>query len=217
MPSNAIARKITPSHSNKRGVRHRYHVSRRLIEGTASKSSTSSTKDGWRLRARPLGEAIARIISERLTSSDFAKLTIQNLTLAESSKRIERTKELVEAITTKLAKVAALTKSVRIEPGQITIAPDPNQIVKKLKRSQLTVGNHYDDHDPHIEGHTDDNPQDDLSIIKAPFQLCKRGVETKLIIGGLNSELDQVLIRNIVRAYQWHQAIKQGTTFDQIK
>jgi len=58
--------------------------------------------------------------------------------------------------------------------------------------------------------------QDKLGVITASFQLRKHGVEAKLIIGGSNSELDHILIKNIARAHQWCQAIKQGTTFDQI-
>jgi len=30
------------------------------------------------------------------------------------------------------------------------------------------------------------------------------------------SELDHILIKNIAKTQQWYQAIKQGTTFDQI-
>lgn len=209
--------RLTPSHANKKGIRHRYYVSRRLIEGTASKrKSTSAIRDGWRLPARPLEVAIARLISKRLTGSDFTKLTIKNLSPTDASKAIERAKEQAAAITIKPAKAARLTKSVRIEPGQITVKLDANQIAKKLKISLPAIDIHCDDYDPDIEGHTDDEVQDKLGVITAPFQLRKRGVEAKLIIGGSNSELDHILIKNIARAHQWYQAIKRGTTFDQI-
>lgn len=224
--------RLTPSHANKKGIRHRYYVSRRLIEGTTNKQLTGSINndrtinDGWRLPARPLEEAIARLIHERLTSSDFTKLIIKNLSPAKAAMRIERTKQLATAITTKPAKAAQLTKSIQIKPGHITITLDPNQIAKKLKISLPQIDNnhddnhfddnHFDDHESHIEVHTDNNARGSLSSITAPFQLRKRGVETKLIIGGLNNELDHILIKNIAKAQQWYQAIKQGTTFDQI-
>lgn len=214
--------RLTPPHANKKGIRHRYYVSRRLIDGAANKKSTggvkndSTIKDGWRLPAQPLEEAITKLINERLLGSEFTKFAIRDLSPAEASIQIERTKELAIAITEKPAKAAVLTKSVHIESGHITITLDPNQIAKKLKISLPTIGNHSDDHAPDTEGRTDDEARGNLSIITAPFQRRKRGVETKLIIGGSTTELDPILIANIAKARQWYQAIKQGTTFDQI-
>ncbi|TCD13309.1 hypothetical protein [Oricola cellulosilytica] len=50
-----------------------------------------------------------------------------------------------------------------------------------------------------------------------PFQFRKRGVETKLIIGAAQTKaLDEVLIRNIAKAHQYYNAIKQGETFEEI-
>jgi site-specific DNA recombinase len=219
--------RLTPSHANKKGIRHRYYVSRRLIEDAANKKSTGSgkdantIKDGWRLPAQPLEEAIARLISERFTSSDFTKLIIKNLSPSKASIRIERIKELTTVIEAKPAKAAQLTKSIHIEPGQIIVKLDMAQLAKQLKATLPQIShnhdnNHSDNHEPHIEGHTDNNVQGNPSSITAPFQLRKRGVETKLIIGGLNNELDSILIKNIAKAQQWYQDIKQGTTFDQI-
>lgn len=49
------------------------------------------------------------------------------------------------------------------------------------------------------------------------FQYRKRGVETKLIIGaGPTQVRDDVLIRNIARAQQFYDAIKQGQSFEAI-
>jgi len=54
--------------------------------------------------------------------------------------------------------------------------------------------------------------------ITAPFQLRKRGVETRLVFGDTASSpaLDMVLIKNIARASIWYQSIKKGNSFDQI-
>ncbi len=49
-----------------------------------------------------------------------------------------------------------------------------------------------------------------------PFQTRKRGVETKLIIGHVEPETDQTLIRNLAKAYKWFGMIKAGYTFDEI-
>ena len=55
-----------------------------------------------------------------------------------------------------------------------------------------------------------------LPPITAPFQMRKRGVETKLIIGNAPTGQDEILIRNIAKAHQWFAQIKSGKTFTEI-
>ena len=52
--------------------------------------------------------------------------------------------------------------------------------------------------------------------IKAPFQIRKRGVETKLIFTDAPSQRDETLIKNIAKAHLWFEKIKSGKTFAQI-
>ena len=46
--------------------------------------------------------------------------------------------------------------------------------------------------------------------------LRRKSVETKIILGGEPPEVDEVLIRNIVKARNWFEAIKRGETFAKI-
>nr|WP_244423485.1 hypothetical protein [Nitratireductor aquibiodomus] len=49
------------------------------------------------------------------------------------------------------------------------------------------------------------------------FQFRKRGVETKLVIAHAGQKVvDQVLIRNIARAHRYCDAVKEGSTIDEI-
>ena len=57
---------------------------------------------------------------------------------------------------------------------------------------------------------------EDALVFNKLFQLRKRGVETKLVLGGIQVEPDQTLIRNIVAAQKWFEAIRQGKTIEQI-
>jgi len=66
-----------------------------------------------------------------------------------------------------------------------------------------------------LEQCLEDAPQDHLTIT-APFQLRKRGVETKLIFADEPAERDETLIKNIAKAHVWYQQIKAGKTFSQI-
>ncbi|MEZ5778858.1 MAG: hypothetical protein R3E44_10895 [Paracoccaceae bacterium] len=49
-----------------------------------------------------------------------------------------------------------------------------------------------------------------------PFQLRKRGVETKLVLADAPVGRDDTLIRNIARAHHWFNEIKAGQSFDEI-
>ncbi len=56
----------------------------------------------------------------------------------------------------------------------------------------------------------------DLVTIQAPFQIRKRGVETKLIFADAPRGRDEKLIKNIAKAHHWFEQIKAGKTFSQI-
>ena len=58
--------RLTPSHANKKGVRHRYYVSHRLVRQSGTPDPT-----GWRLPAPLLEQAIAATLGEALEAADF--------------------------------------------------------------------------------------------------------------------------------------------------
>ncbi|MBF9035057.1 hypothetical protein HKCCE2091_12490 [Rhodobacterales bacterium HKCCE2091] len=49
-----------------------------------------------------------------------------------------------------------------------------------------------------------------------PFQLRKRGVETRIVLADTPTGRDETLIRNIARAHAWLDRIKAGETFGDI-
>ena len=53
-----------------------------------------------------------------------------------------------------------------------------------------------------------------LTVPTAPFQMRKRGVETKLIIGDAPTGQDETLIRNIAKAHYWFAQIKSGKKYN---
>ena len=56
----------------------------------------------------------------------------------------------------------------------------------------------------------------EVSAASPPFQLRKRGVETKMILGDDPTTVDEVLVRNIAVANAWFERIKAGETVAQI-
>ena len=91
----------------------------------------------------------------------------------------------------------ALVRRVDIETGSITLEIAATALAKNLEI------------DPDII---------EAKRLKSthPFQLRKRGVETRIILGGAPTGQDYTLIRNIARAHVWFERIKAGETFAQI-
>ena len=59
---DARGERLTPSHAVKKGRRYRYYVSAALI------SDAGTDREGWRLAAREIEEAVIRILADALTS-----------------------------------------------------------------------------------------------------------------------------------------------------
>ncbi len=52
--------------------------------------------------------------------------------------------------------------------------------------------------------------------IEAPFRMRRRGLELKLHLGDQPPEIDQTLIRNVVKARRWLAMINDGRAFSEI-
>src|SRR5206468_2634050 len=59
---DARGERLTPTHAVKKGRRYRYYLSAALI------TEAGTPKEGWRLAARELEEAVIRILADALTS-----------------------------------------------------------------------------------------------------------------------------------------------------
>ena len=186
--------RLTPSHASKNGVRHRYYVSHRLIKQSGEKDLT-----GWRLPAKALEEGLAKTLVEELERPSFLTRVLPATRASELKQVLGRIDGLVRELSrASSATVSAnLISKVRISAGCIEIRLD-----REMLSRQLAVQNA-------------DIFEDGLKFEK-PFQLRKRGVETKLVLGGVLSEPDITLIRNIVAAQKWLKAIRQGRTLDEV-
>ena len=97
-----------------------------------------------------------------------------------------------------LGKILSCIKCATIKPGQIDIELDRQNTADCLgiAATELNV---------------------QALTFTTPFQLRKRGVETKLVIGAAPLKaVDATLIRSIAKAHQYYEAIKQGQTIEEI-
>lgn len=179
--------RLTPSHTKtKAGVRLRYYISRRLI-----KNSGEVNKDGWRLPAEEPEQKVAHVVRQHLNTSSFIMQVVPDASAA--------------AITTARAKVQSITVKKDIKPSLDLIERID------LGAGRLSISINPEKLEALLEQDLEDVPQDHLEIT-APFQLRKRGVETKLIFADAPGERDEVLIKNIAKAHEWYQQIKAGKT-----
>ena len=189
--------RLTPSHANKKGRRYRYYVSNRMIVGDGS-TDKSKTAIGWRLPAKSLEQQLASAIQAHLRN----RLPV-DLLIDPSADDIRRIRDLLDASvpgkpTRRLEAVLTCIQRATIAPGKIELNLD-----REVVASWLSV--------------CSDAINAEAISISIPFQFRKRGIETRLIIGsGQGRAVDGILIRNIAKAHQYFDAIKQGQTFEEI-
>jgi len=190
--------RLTPSHANKKGRRYRYYVSNRLISGTGKDKRGNPQKGGWRLPAKALEQQTADVVLSHLR--DRLPINLLSAPSTETVARLELTLDETgsqpEART--LRNILSCIKCARIKPGQIDLELDRQNTADCLGIAAAELN---------VEALT----------FTTPFQLRKRGVETKLVIGAASLKaVDATLIRSIAKADRYYEAIKQGQTIEEI-
>ena len=183
--------RLTPTHSKtKRGSRLRYYISRRLIT-----EAGTPHPGAWRLPAADLEQRVAELVSAILTEPGFAAQTSCDATSDIIGRRTSTLAAFVEAADT--AAFLSIIERVDIGPGKLHLRLDRGILAETMDAAP-------DDLDENALKRT------------APFQLRKRGVETKMILADTPAGIDDTLIRNIAKAHAWFEQIKAGETFTEI-
>ncbi len=189
--------RLTATHTNKQGKRHRYYVSSRLVD-PIRKEESKARPGGWRLPAAKLESQIEAVVLYPLQEGHAGKLLVD--ASIDDINRLQQMLKQLEAETHAARNRILLDciDQVTVTPGKINIEMDRDAIADRFSL------------DPTILN-------DDALRFHAPFQHRKRGVETKLVVGDqCQPELDPVLIRSIAKAHHYYDAIKKGQTFEEI-
>ncbi|HSF96809.1 MAG TPA: recombinase family protein, partial [Thermohalobaculum sp.] len=186
--------RLTPSHAVRRGRRHRYYVSHRLIA-----RSGEADLDGWRLPAATLEGTVLALIRNLLRDAAGLIRLIEAPTVAEIAGLQKRTAGLVADIDGPAGPrfAAKLVEHGQIAPGRISVTLDRRAVAKHL-------GLALDRIDPAAL---------DLS---STFTLRRRGVEAKFVLDDALPQIDQTLLRNLARGWAWYEEIRQGTAMLEI-
>ena len=183
--------RLTPSHSKTRaGVRLRYYISHRLVA-----ESGTPHPGAWRLPAEELEGRIERLVRSLLSDTSFAARLIPGA----SSDAIGRHVGILTALASKGERpiLLALVDRVDIAPGTMCLQLAPTALANLIdvEPSELAEGS---------------------LAHSVPFQLRKRGVETKIILSDAPKGMDKTLIHNMAKAQVWYERIKAGETFQEV-
>ncbi len=186
--------RLTPSHAVRRGKRHRYYVSRRLI----ARSGEQNT-GGWRLPASVLETAVAGLISKALVT----QVSILSLVRNAPPEMLQNLPSMAEDLATTLKgpdrgpTLRAIVDAGRIEPGHLSVALDPYALAERLGVQTAHI-NH------------------DAITLVGDFTLRRRGVEARLVLNDTSSGADGTLLKNLAQGWAWFEEIKAGMTMQAI-
>ena len=145
--------------------------------------------------AEELETKVAHVIAKHIKAPGFIGEIAPNLTvsaLADARDKVQRISADKEART-----LLQFVERIDLIPGAMTVTLDAAQISALVGCAQTGL-------------------EPKALMITTPFQLRKRGVETKLIFADTPGQRDETLINNIAKAHHWFEQIKSGKTFSQI-
>ncbi|MCB1328020.1 MAG: recombinase family protein [Maritimibacter sp.] len=183
--------RLTPSHSKKNGKRLRYYISRRLVTDRRVRHPNA-----WRLPACDIETGIARSLQEHLLKPGTLIDLVKGLSASELPGLQERLHQLAADCDPGGAADdwSPLLRRADLAQGSIAFRLDRNVLAERLGLIQDRID---------TQGRR----------IIAPFQLRRRGVETKIILGASFPQVDPVLAKNILTARRWYEEIRAGASF----
>lgn len=179
--------RLTPTHADSRAGRRRYYVSKRLVDGSGDLDS-----GGWRLPALHLEQTVALIVVNHLSASGAAaRFSCRQLQVAAISDLDGRLRKYTTGLSD--AAALALVERVKIAAGNLEVRLGKHAIAEALGQDLDDVSS---------------------AFLQAPcsFQIRRRGVEARLILGDDLTMVDPALVKFIARACVWWRDICGGTT-----
>ncbi|WP_162651897.1 recombinase family protein [Lentilitoribacter sp. Alg239-R112] len=190
---------LTPSHTKKGKRRYRYYVSHRLIANTKSANGSN-----WRLPAKRLEDEILAAITNHLIQNQ-ARILNDNTSVEHIKKLSDQTQKLkttlyknknVQKQTTYTIGFNCIHR-IDIKPGSAEINLNETEIANASSISPELIN-------------------DNILTLSIPFQIKKRGVETKIVLGNIASNHDEILVKNIAQAHYFLDQLQSGMSIPEI-
>lgn len=182
---------LTPTHTQKGDIRHRYYVSNRLISGNPDRAA-------WRLPAKAFENAVTKAVAAHLKSNAKRHTVLELPDAVQAKAASDASILLAERIYTQGAsEVALLITSGNLQNGSLQIELSPSALAQELnvKTNQLCPN---------------------LFHFETPFTCRRRGAEMKIVAAEHSAAPDQALIRALKNAHSWVGQMKSGTSVKQI-
>ena len=189
--------RLTPSHSNRGGLRYRYYISKSLTRGRPRADEQGKR---WRIPAVEIENAVLVALGSFLDDQSALSsiLSLGRLPPAQTASVLKTATAVSRSLSQDhAAQLRSTLQSIlsRIEIGDttltFTVSLAPLREVLKL---------------PVL---SPDEPQTHAIVV--PARITKRGVEQKLIIGGgvmAPIPRDEILVKAVARAYSWFEDIR---------
>ncbi|MDG2243726.1 MAG: recombinase family protein [Rhodospirillaceae bacterium] len=184
--------RLCPTHTNKKGKRYRYYISKRLMHGT------TQTADGWRLPAPEIERAVIGALEQFLRNQNrlIDALGLDQVGSDKLNAALTKSDELGANLVCRTT-LKALCCRIRVAGDAITINIRKSALQRKLGLNPTDE----------IDG------QASYLTISVPVKLQRRGVETKLIIQAEDAytrSQDTNLISLIANARSWWLQLSSG-------
>jgi len=183
--------RLCPTYAKKNDRIHSYYVSKRLTQSEADNNG------GWRLPAKKLEDAIIAAITGVLKDgTEWVKLLgardLASETYEQAQDEIARLRGRLASGEVKAVRdaVQSLVHRIVIQPGSVSIT---------FVSNALSI---QEGHDPGVSGY----------VHHMPFHTKRRGVETRLILGGDDQSVpahDETLIAAVKRAFNWWRLLTE--------
>ncbi len=190
--------RLSPSHAVKAGTRYRYYISHRLMVAAKSKAG------GWRLPAKELEgqvlSALCSILADDLKLTNL--LNLDGVTPTAHQAVVDGAQNVANDLKTipptdKRNLLRRFVQRIELHPDRLTIMIDRVKLALMLAGDRVSVS------------HTN---TDVIATLDLPHQLKRRGVETKIVLGGKSRtpHHDEGLISLIAKAHRWLEKLGSG-------
>jgi len=199
MLTDGLGNRFAPSHAVKSGRRYRYYVSAEgLIETGAHRAQVR------RLAAQEVEDAVIRILVEALSSPArlVGRLATGDMPADHTRKMLGRAPRLAAAFS------GSPRDRVKLVQGLVEkVIVDDKTIIVKIRPGALLGRD--------VPSPASEDPSNGVIELTAAVAFKRRGVETKLILSGLDqpnhsARRDPALIKAIARGHGWFEELATG-------
>lgn len=183
--------RLGPSHHKKAGRSYAYYISRRLIKGELGDGT------GWRLPAKTIEGHVVRILSELLKDQSRVLAILDKVREAPE----DTSPDEVNIISQKSEQLLKLISDKRPAKKRAALTTLTDRI--EMHTDKICIHIKVDAFAPNQRG--------EPIVTECLLTLKKRGIETRLIIGGRAShEPDAKILGAIAKSRKWYAGLKSG-------